>query len=1120
MTDTLLDQHARDRALDPQTSFIVQAPAGSGKTELLTQRFLVLLNHVNSPEEILAITFTKKSANEMRARIINTLKNTAQTNEEPSQQHAKKTWLLAKKVLKRDHELQWNLLANPNRLRIQTIDSFNASLTKRLPILSQFGASPEIASDPYFLYLEAIQEFLTHLEENVEWSEAIAQLLLHMDNDLNKVKDLLITMLAKRDQWLPHITLNASNPVLREKLELYLSDVISDSLSHLIEVFPLEYEEELLKIARFAADNTDSRIGLLKGIEFLPENQPEDLIYWLAISDLLLTSDSSWRKTVRVNEGFPAPGKDPVLKDMKTRAIALIAEMSEMEELRAALEDCRTLPTAQYQENQWQILESLHLILRIAVAQLKLVFQKYGKIDYIENALAALTSLGNEENPTDIALALDYRIQHILVDEFQDTANMQYQLLSKLTMGWTSGDGRTLFVVGDPMQSIYRFREAEVGLFIRARKHGLGNIILEPLTLSVNFRSTADIVNWINEHFQIVMPPYEDITSGAVSYSKSIANKADSASQNESVQLHPFINAHPYQAQANKTIELIHQAKQENPEGTIAILVRTRTHLRAIIPALKAAKLPFRAIKIDPLSLRPCIQDLMALTNALLHPADRIAWLSVLRAPWCGLTLSDLLALTGNNQNNSLWKQLNTEKVISSLSADGQQRLNRILPILKKKVNERRRMSLRQWIESTWILIGGPACVEQQGDLDDVTAYFNLLEQLDIGSDLTHLDQLTETVKQLYAAPDNQANDKLQIMTIHNAKGLEFDTVILPHLERKPSGDDKQLLLWMERPRSDESSDLMIAPVNAIGEDQDPIYTYIKRQTIKKAKFEDGRLLYVAATRAKNKLHILFSLENKKESRELKPTPNSLLEKLWPAIQTNIPLSAAVSETIADIQVDLTVPKKNAIKRLSSHWINPVTEADQTQLLSFHNQSAGFLLPNKKSKIIGTLMHQILQQLSKHGTSWWTNKNEVECSNYLKSHLIQAGLSLADLEYSINTIKRGINHIFNDERAQWILGTQSEAQSEFPITVQLGNEVKHLIIDRTFIDKVGTRWIIDYKTSILSDQDLESFLNTEKKKYELQLHEYAQGMRNLDSRPIKVGLYFPMVPAWKEWEHN
>ena len=121
-----------------------------------------------------------------------------------------------------------------------------------------------------------------------------------------------------------------------------------------------------------------------------------------------------------------------------------------------------------------------------------------------------------------MALRLDYRIQHLLVDEFQDTSFSQIRLLDQLTAGWSDGDGRTLFLVGDPMQSIYRFRKAEVSLFIKAWQGDLfDHILLEPLQLTVNFRSTRPIVEWVNQTFPMVMPNVSDPVMGAVSYSKA-----------------------------------------------------------------------------------------------------------------------------------------------------------------------------------------------------------------------------------------------------------------------------------------------------------------------------------------------------------------------------------------------------------------------------------------------------------------------------------------------------------------------------------------------------------------------------------------------------------------------
>src|SRR3990167_2441689 len=266
MVDSVeLDKKNRFLALDTSQSYIIQAPAGSGKTELIIQRLLSLLSKVKSTDEILAITFTKKATNEMRSRIVYALQQ-AMSAPKPESPHTHLTWMLAKNVLERDRQYQWNLLNNPNQLRIQTIDAFCAYLTKQLPLLSHVGSSPAITDQPATLYREAVQEILTHLESRLPWSPALEKLLLHLDNDLNKLHDLLIALLAKRDQLLPYIELTN---------EYNISLVINEKLQLLQSIFPKDCINELLAVARFAVDqlileNVESEIVACKNLTALP----------------------------------------------------------------------------------------------------------------------------------------------------------------------------------------------------------------------------------------------------------------------------------------------------------------------------------------------------------------------------------------------------------------------------------------------------------------------------------------------------------------------------------------------------------------------------------------------------------------------------------------------------------------------------------------------------------------------------------------------------------------------------------------------------------------------------------------------------------------------------------
>jgi ATP-dependent exoDNAse (exonuclease V) beta subunit len=513
----------------------------------------------------------------------------------------------------------------------------------------------------------------------------------------------------------------------------------------------------------------------------------------------------------------------------------------------------------------------------------------------------------------------------------------------------------------------------------------------------------------------------------------------------------------------------------------------------------------------------------LALTRALLHPADRIAWLALLRAPWCGLSLNDLFILADENLSATFWEQLQKPLLLQKLSMEGQQRLTRILPILQAKIADRHRFSLSAWLKSTWLLLGGPACTEQASDLADTEAYFNLLEQFDKNGELPHLDDLEHAISRLYASPNHQADNTLQIMTIHNAKGLEFDTVILPHLERKSPNDDKQLLLWMERPRPHAHNALLIAPIHAAGQTNDSIYDYIKKQHALKTNYESGRLLYVAATRAKKRLHLFFSLEQDKD-KIAEPAHNSLLDQLWHAIAPEIIHPSAsrfhkIEYNESSSPLPLAIMKeKKSIRRLTLDWDNPIKEQKLTHAIAYHHQKQGFQLPDNSPKYIGIFLHKILEQLCLQGACWWENASLDKKTQYCIAHLTQLGVSSDHLDATLQKIFAAVKNMLSDPRGQWIIKPHLEANSELQLTAVIENKMKSLAIDRTFVDEWGTRWIIDYKTSAFADGSLETFLNAEQKKYAEQLTHYAKAIRHIDERPIKLGLYFPLIPAWREWQ--
>ncbi len=1110
------DQSQRQLALDPSQSFIVQAPAGSGKTELLIQRFLTLLQYVKKPEEILAVTFTKKAANEMRARVLKAL-HEAISSPAPETPHGKLTRQIALSVLKRDKELNWHLLDNPNQLRIQTIDSFCSYLTNQLPLLSHFGAQPALSDNSKVLYEEAVREVLVLLENNNEWSQSISIVLAHLDNDLNKLHEFLSQLLSKRDQWIAYVISDESENDIRIRLEHNLQSVINDYLHKLQDYFPTEIAGEIINLTRFMSNQIHLNTGEviyqdIANLTELPEPSYENKDIWTAITQLFFTKSKTLRKKVDYNIGFPALAtfKNKLEKQeheaYRARYKELIDQLGHHTDLIEHWKMIGYLPNAQYSDEQWHVLKALFLLLKLTYAQLRMVFQKYGCIDFIENSQAAILSLGDAEKPTDLAFLLDYQIKHILMDEFQDTSYTQYQLLEKLTYGWQQGDGRTLFIVGDPMQSIYRFREAEVGLFIRMQSQGIHHLQLTPLTLSVNFRSHRSIVEWNNKHFTAIFPAQHDIAAGAVTFSKSITREKQDLEISD-IQLHGYLSANK-NSQAFRIIELIRQQQTKAPDETIAILVRSRSHLEYIIPALKNAKISYQAIEIDLLKDRQHIQDLLSLTSALTHPADRIAWLSILRAPWCGLSLADLLSITQFAKEKPLWSAITQPDCLHSLSPDGQQRLTKLIKVMSYALSDYKRLDLYSWVKSTWMALGGPATLNNESELQEVYTFFDTLDHAE--NDDTHL--LKQQLTSLYSNNMN-SDSKLQIMTIHAAKGLEFDTVILPHLEKKPPINDKALFSWLELPLQSETMALLMAPIHATGEEQDPIYNFIRHQQLIKTKYETDRLLYVATTRAKKHLHLLFNIE-KNASDEYQYETDSFLSKLAPLIETKI--NDYIINQEAAIELNEKIKSPRAISRLVSHWQNPIQFNQLNSAL--HEKINGLKLDDTKSKIIGTTTHRIFQIIANLGITWWQQLAPNIQQHYIDSEARKAGVGIKDLQHVVKECHRLLVNTLNDDRGKWILQQHHDDQTEFALTALIDNKIEMLVIDRTFVDENHIRWIIDYKTAPQHQADLTLFLQNEKNKYLEKMQHYAKAMQHLDDRQIKLGLYFPAIPAWQEWE--
>ncbi|MDG2091534.1 MAG: UvrD-helicase domain-containing protein [Gammaproteobacteria bacterium] len=1124
MTDhTLIDEMERQQALDINESFCVQAPAGSGKTELLIQRFLKLLVISDEPEDVLAITFTRKAAFEMRQRLLINLR------QENKEELSSLTNELVEQTLERNNLRQWHLLENPQRLQIKTIDAFNASICAQLPIVSGLGGQVDIVEDMEAIYQQAIETSLAKLNDDSALSSSIAIFLTHLDNNLARAKNLLTSLLDKREQWLSHI-LRIQHEELRNELSLNLQQVITEALESASYLFK-PFSKETAVLVKFADENLtlrkDNSLVELATHEHLPSIEIKDAKAWSALANLFLTKEGSFRKTISITNGFPSKssGSSTEEKELfeckKNDYQSLLNNIKESPVSLSSLQNLLLLPAPNYSDNEWDFLEALTKVLLDLVSELNLLLNQSNQADYIHMSASALQALNYEANLSDISLRLDYRIKHILVDEFQDTSLQQIELLKRLTAEWQDGDGRTLFIVGDGMQSCYSFRNADVGLFLKTRDEGIGNINLNSLQLKMNFRSTTSIVDWVNQVFSKSFPQQDSISHGAVSYSSSKAVKTNDDSGVSTTFLVDRNEEKTELALSRKAEALLLLKQLEKlllkPNISIAILVRNRSHLDAIVPLLRQAEISWNASDINSLSAVTAIIDLLSLYRALSNLADKTALLSLLRTPFIGLALTDIheLTLYSLEQEVSLWQSLTNFHSQQKLSADAQQRLQRVMPILQHARELRLTLSVRAWLEQCWINLGAPESLQNSHELQYIERFFLLLETETLNGEIRDIHAFERKCNRTYLGTTHNTSTSLQIMTIHKAKGLEFDYVFIPGLDRKPRSNDKELFLWHEHNSAASEGKLLLAPLNALGEGNNPTYQYLKSEAGLRSKLENTRLIYIALTRAKQRAFLFATVKADKSSALKAPTKNSLLSTIWSALEQDESLVSSVDLTIPAKTIKEKSSKTTYIRRLKSNWTKHSYLNSEPVITDFKkNEESDQHLIEKK---VGELIHEFLRLKIENNTASLEPLLQNKYEAFWRSSLKPVCSVEQTLEDAVQTINDNLNSCMAHEKAQWLFDNTHEASAtELAISDYRQQWRKEHIVDRTFIDD-GVRWIIDYKsTRMLKNQSKAEFLSQQEDHYRPQLERYAELFQAMEDLPIRTALFFTSMPYWHE----
>jgi ATP-dependent helicase/nuclease subunit A len=1168
MSKVPTDAAARERALAMDQSFIVRAPAGSGKTDLLTRRFLKLLASVDEPEEILAITFTRAATAEMRGRVLSDLEMAARGESTEDVERDS----LARAALAHCEERGWRLLEQPHRLNLETIDSLCLRIAHNQPLLSRMGGrlSPSEHAEP--LYAQAARRTLGLLgSADAEVDAALTHMLELRDNNLPDCEKLIAGMLEKRDQWIRAFPLTGTisedewNQV-RSRLEQPFREEVKRVHSEVYRLMVLEQAlaDELVELTRYACENGNTKLASLASMAKLPPPEVVAVEHWRCLCDFLLTN-GEWRRPGGFNArvGFPPEGKT-----QKLRIGGLIGRLQRIPGLREALCSARELPEPRYEEEQWETLRHIFVTLRRAVAELRVLFAERDSVDFTELNLAAQEVLGNSDASPDVLLALSGNVRHLLVDEFQDTSRSQHDLLRLLVRAWETGGGRTCFFVGDPMQSIYLFRQAEVELFEQVARDGLVSedhtVDFEALELSTNFRSHEGLTTRWNEIFSAVFAAGNDDEVAHVEYSHTVASEgplpgeavhiypqiigaADRKVTQEERELAVTSEAEQVLSIIGEHQERIERAIQEGGQYRVAVLARSRQHLVRVVTLLRERGVAFRAVELETLNERQELLDLMSLVRVLLHPMDRIAWLSVLRAPWCGLTLADLYALTG--ADDPAFRNLPVLELIALrlpfLSADGAARLQRVAGILKRALAVRfeglHAASFSQWIERTWRSLGGPQCIDNAA-YENAQVFFVMLDEVTPDGMECLTGDFEAEMERLYAQPDPQVSERagVQLMTIHKAKGLGFDVVIVPGLDRRAARDEQPLVCSLERTNAVAGeSEMLVAPIGYRGGDTHPTYRWVQRQKRRREDEELKRLLYVACTRARKSLHLLGTATM--TASGLKPEDSkSLLGTAWPALEADFERAQrekkdeaiiafpaqSGKETLFEIAAGTDAVAEGAphpkllLRRLpidtdlSPRLENVPFAAANVGIIEFP-----LMRPegSRDARQKGSVVHALLEQVSREAS--------IESLGVSARSLLR-GLAYSGkaLEEAAAEVLAAVKNCIDDPDGAWILARHSWAQSEASWTGWNHGALETLRADRVFIagsephaEGEDHLWVVDYKMSApAGDTD---FLTHQREIYAPQLTRYARVLRDAQGilLPACLGLYYPRIGRLDWW---
>lgn len=992
-------------ACNPANSVVVEACAGSGKTWLLTARLFRLLLSGARPDQILAITFTRKAAQEMQERLFGLLRDCALLSDDKLSDLLTERGAVANEAnLKKARALAGEVLTNSRGVTIDTFHGWFASLCQMAPLASGFSRQSEPTDQTGFWMDLTIDVFTANLlDEQSELLPAFDTLASQMDRAVVR-------------QVLQHALTN------RVACSLWLNNSEAPPLNM---VFGIDEGEQW-------------PIAVLNNRHYL--DQWQQAAQWLALGTATQQGNA-----VDIEKALTAfrEGVDAADVFEQLSAVCLTAKNEPSKKFskmtasqKTAVDEAvyvQTLEGLAQQTAQALQLEKDQLDMRATAALAQLIeplFDTYksikleqGLCDFDDLEATALRMLMNDEQRAYMQQKLDTRVRHLLVDEFQDTNPVQWNILKLWLQDYGGDDKPSVFLVGDPKQSIYRFRRAEARLFNHARAWLVENFAAKTLESDSTRRCAQSVVDVVNTVFE------QGQTRGQTAFRPHTSLAGKSESTLSGLNVYPKLlkeEEGPDEAQ-----RVVHTLQQWLTNGSIQnlseVMVLVRAHKSGVplMAALREAGLAYTIKDKGERYTSPVWGDTIALLGFLNDPHANLHLLQLLRCPLIGLSSSQfqvLIQAGKTTQTTTVWSTLEV------LAGEGEWLWVDLYRQLSEWLRMARALPLFETLSK--VVVDTRASEKYLNSASPrqrvmMAEHWDWLKAWALGLNkgrFPSLQQaLDEAVKlQTYASSDSEgaANnpDVLRIMTVHSAKGLEANHVWLfdANSSPKPGGSNAGLLIDWALGESHPNS------VTVMRNLSNPSPGRASAQTIEQQAYadEEDHLLYVALTRARYSIHLSGS--------EKRGASKGWYERL-------LPFAKRVHETWPSAKIEAQPIGQAELAGLfdpPAVWVRP-----QFPVLTALSAPVGKVVPRIASPELrkGTAWHAALEwvdELKDMSFDVWWAQVQLRCEVVFRhlrddelQHVEQACRLLVnkpDLQPWLQAARANKNHVFNE--LEWVLG--------------------------------------------------------------------------------------------------